>query len=48
MYTNAKPVIVTNAAAYTSLIVTESLYDPIRTYSNITISDTTEAGVPLP
>jgi hypothetical protein len=48
MYSNAKPVIVSNAAAYTSLTVTESLYDPIHRYSNISISDTTEVGYKPP
>ncbi len=48
MYSNAKPVVVTNAAAYTSLVVTESLYDPNRLYSNITINDSQESGYQAP
>lgn len=42
MYSNAKPVIVTNAAAYTSLTVTEAMYDPIHRRSNITMVDNVE------
>ncbi len=44
MYSNAKPVIVSNAAAFTSLTVTESTYDPIHRYSNITMADNIESG----
>ena len=44
MYSNAKPVIVSNAAAFTSLKVTESTYDPIHRYGNITMIDNLEAS----
>ena len=36
MYTNAKPLVITNAADHTSVRITQSLYDPIREGTNIT------------
>jgi hypothetical protein len=44
MYSNAKPVVVTNAAAYTSLKIRESLFDPVQLYGNITTNDNVEVG----
>jgi hypothetical protein len=46
MYSNAKPVIVSNAAAYTSLKVRQAMYDPIHRKSNITTVDAVEVGLP--
>jgi uncharacterized phage-associated protein len=42
MYSNAKPVIVSNAAAFFSISVTPSLYNPIHRRSNITTNDNVE------
>jgi hypothetical protein len=44
MYSNAKPVIITNAAAYTSLKLRENLVDPVQLYGNITTNDNVEIG----
>ena len=41
-YTNAKPLIITNAADFTSVRITQNLYDPIRKDSNITTVDAEE------
>ena len=42
MYTNAKPLIITNAADLTKIRITQSLYDPVRQDSNITSADAEE------
>jgi hypothetical protein len=46
MYSNAKPVIISNAAAYTSLKVRQATFDPIHKYSNISTVDAVELGLP--
>jgi hypothetical protein len=35
MYSNAKPVIISNAAAYTKLKVRQAIFDPIHNSNNI-------------
>jgi hypothetical protein len=47
MYSNAKPVIVTNAAAYTSLKLRGNLFDPVHLYGNITTNDNVEKNAEL-
>lgn len=42
MYTNAKPLVITNAADFTSVRITQSLYDPVRSKTNITTTDAEE------
>ena len=42
MYTNAKPLIITNGAAFTKVRITQNLYDPIREQTNITTTDEEE------
>ena len=48
LYTNTKPVIITNAASFTKSRITQSLYDPIRqpsSFTNFTRYETGEGGV---
>ena len=42
MYTNAKPLVITNAADFTKVRITQSLYDPVREKTNITTVDAEE------